>query len=154
METEPNAQLVLIWLLDYLQSRADASITKKLILYHVDGTLGGATPKELARWQFPSVGITKHHFEIATLAWRAYREPTPQAWFRLLNQDLSILPQLRRCVMELLEELPGRTTGLWVRIADTGTDLGRLLASVRRISSLQAALSTARFWLLGGRRHA
>jgi len=112
METEPNAQLVLIWLLDYLQCCADASITKKLILYHVDATLGGATPKELARWKFPSVGITKDHFEIATLAWRAYREPTPQAWFRLLNKDLSILPQLRRCVVELLEELPGRTTGL------------------------------------------
>jgi hypothetical protein len=34
------------------------------------------------------------------------------AWFDLLGSDLSILPQLRRCILEMLEELPGRTTGL------------------------------------------
>jgi hypothetical protein len=107
-----GAQLVLIWLLDYLHSCTDAAITKNLVLYHVDASLGAATPKELARWRFPAVGITKDHLEIATLAWQAYREPTPRAWFNLLNKDLSVLPQLRRCVVELLEELPGRTTGL------------------------------------------
>ncbi len=112
METEPNAQLVLIWLLDYLHSRADAAITKNLVLCHVDASLGGATPKELARWKFPFAAITKDHFDVATLAWQAYREPTPRAWFGLLNKDLSILPQLRRCVVEMLEELPGRATGL------------------------------------------
>jgi hypothetical protein len=30
----------------------------------------------------------------------------------LLTRDLSILPQLRRSVVEMLEELPGRATGL------------------------------------------
>jgi hypothetical protein len=30
----------------------------------------------------------------------------------LLEKDLSVLPQLRRCVLELLDELPGRATGL------------------------------------------
>jgi hypothetical protein len=112
METEPNAQLVLIWLLDYLHSHAEAAITTKLVLCLVDASLGGATPQELARWRFPAVPITDDHLEIATLAWRAYRQPTPQPWFNLLKKDLSILPQLRRCVLELLEELPGRTTGL------------------------------------------
>ena len=38
--------------------------------------------------------------------------PTPQAWFDLLKQDLSALPQLRRCVQEMLDELPGVATGL------------------------------------------
>jgi hypothetical protein len=102
----------LIWLLDYLHSCADAAIIKNLVLCHTDASLGGATPKELARWRFPAVGITKDHLEIATLAWQAYREPTPRAWFNLLNKDLSVLPQLRRCVVELLEELPSRATGL------------------------------------------
>src|ERR1700743_1987850 len=32
--------------------------------------------------------------------------------FNLAKKDLSALPLLGRCVMELLEELPGRTTGL------------------------------------------
>ncbi len=112
METEPNAQLVLIWLLDYLHSHAEAAITANLILRHVDASLGAATPDELARWRFRAVDITNDHLETAGLAWRAYRAPTPQAWFSLLNEDLSILPQLRRCVLELLEELPGRATGL------------------------------------------
>lgn len=56
--------------------------------------------------------LLKDHLEIASQAWQAYRAPTPQAWFSLLKTDLSILPQLRRTVLELLDELPGRTTGL------------------------------------------
>jgi hypothetical protein len=112
METAPNAQLVLIWLLDYLHSHADAAIIAKLILCHVDVNLGEAVPEQLAKWIFPAFGITNDHLEIASLAWRAYRAPTPQPWFNLLNKDLSVLPQLRRCVLELLEELPGRATGL------------------------------------------
>ncbi len=110
IETEPNAQLVLIWLLDYLHSHAKP--TTNLVLRQVDATLGDADPKQLAKWRFVAVAITNDHLEIASLAWQAYRAPTPQAWFDLLKKDLSILPQLRRCVLEMLEELPGRATGL------------------------------------------
>jgi len=109
METEPNAQLVLIWLLDYLGSRAK---TLRIILRHVDTSLGEAEPARLAKSKFMGVAITDDHIEIASLAWQAFRAPTPHAWFDLLGSDLSILPQLRRCVVEMLEELPGRTTGL------------------------------------------
>jgi hypothetical protein len=112
METKPNDQLVLIWLLDYLRSHAKAAITANLVLCHVDATLGDADPKQLAKWRFPAVRVTNDHLELASLAWQAYRAPTPQPWFTLLNKDLSILPQLRRCVLELLDELPGRATGL------------------------------------------
>ncbi len=110
METEPNAQLVLIWLLGYFHSHANA--VTNLILRHVDATLGEAEPRHLAKWKFSAVEITNDHLETASLAWQAYRAPTPQAWFNLLNKDLSILPQLRRCVLEMLEELPWRATGL------------------------------------------
>jgi hypothetical protein len=109
METEPNAQLVLIWLLDYLGPQAK---TSNIILRHVDASLGEAEPARIAELKFPGVAISNHHLEIASLAWQAYRAPTPQAWFNLLTTDLSILPQLRRCVVEMLEELPGRATGL------------------------------------------
>src|ERR1700730_16657836 len=111
-ETKPNEQPVLIWLLDYLHSHADAATIAKLIFCHLDVSLVGATPKELARWRFPVVAITNDDLEIASLAWQAYRAPTPQPWFNLLNSDLGVLPQLRRCVLELLDELPGRATGL------------------------------------------
>jgi hypothetical protein len=109
METEPNAQLLLIWLLDYLGPQA-----KRLgiILRHVDASLGDAEPAGLAKRKFMGVAITDDLLEIASLAWQAFRAPTPHAWFDLLGRDLSILPQLRRCVLEMLEELPGRTTGL------------------------------------------
>jgi hypothetical protein len=110
METEPSAQLVLIWLLDHLHSHSQP--LNDIILRHVDSTLVDAEPDHRPKWTFPGVEITSDHLETATRAWHAYREPTPQAWFNLLKSDLSIPPQLRRCVLELLEELPGRTTGL------------------------------------------
>ena len=109
METEPNAQLVLIWLLDYLGLQAR---TLGIVLRHVDASRGETEPARLAECKFPGVAINDHHIEIASLAWGAYRAPTPHAWFNLLSRDLSILPQLRRCVLEMLEELPGRATGL------------------------------------------
>jgi hypothetical protein len=110
IESEPNAQLVLIWLLDYFHSHAKAATN--LVLRLVDASLGEANSNQLAKWQFAAFGVTNDHLEIASRVWQAYRAPTPQAWFKLLNEDLSILPQLRHCVVEMLEELPGRATGL------------------------------------------
>ena len=46
MGTEPNAQLVLTWLLDYL--RVQAQRPKNVILRHVDSTLGDASPDHRA----------------------------------------------------------------------------------------------------------
>ena len=77
METEPNAQLVLIWLLDYLGSQAK---TLNIILRHVDASLGEAGPARLAGLKFPGVAISDHHIEIASLGWQAFRASTPQAW--------------------------------------------------------------------------
>jgi hypothetical protein len=110
IEPEPNAQLVQIWLLNYFRSHANAATN--LVLFHVDASLGDTNPEQLAKWSFVSVGITRDHLEIASRAWQAYRAPSPEAWFKLLNEDLSILPQLRRCVLDMLEELPGSSTGL------------------------------------------
>src|SRR5256885_114719 len=50
--------------------------------------------------------------ELASLAWQAYRQPTPQDWFDLLGRDLSVLPQLRQAALELLEELPMSGAGI------------------------------------------
>ncbi len=110
METDPNSQLTLIWLLDHL--RSNAKDAKEIVLRHVDATLGDAEPKLLAKWIFRAVKLTSDHLETASRAWKAYRSPTPQAWFNLLNSNLSILPQLRQTVLAMLEELPGGATGL------------------------------------------
>jgi hypothetical protein len=110
MDNRPNDQLVLIWLLSYLHDHAE--VATKIVLRHIDTPLFDALPEQLATWAFVGVHVTREHLEIARLAWRAFRASTPQAWFDLLNQDISVLPQLRRSVQEMLEELPDVATGL------------------------------------------
>jgi len=106
----PNAQLLLVQLLDWLRPYAD--IVEKLILVHADTSNGELTTEEIvisspSRQKADSLAL-----ETATLAWEAFRQPTPQAWFDLLRQDLGALPHLRQSVLRLLEELPAVGTAL------------------------------------------
>jgi hypothetical protein len=110
VDPDPNAQLTLIWLLDYLQHHP--KIALKLKLVQADVRIANHSPEELARWRLPAVKILNHHLETASAAWQAYRAPTPRDWFNLLGSDLHVLPQLRQTVLELLEELPLDATGL------------------------------------------
>jgi hypothetical protein len=110
IDSRPNDQLVLLWLLDYLRERA--GLATRIVLRHVDTPLFDALPDHLATGTFVGVPLTHEHLDIAHLAWQAFRAPTPRPWFDLLKQDLSIFPQLRRSVLEMLDELPGMTSGL------------------------------------------
>lgn len=110
IDPDPGAQLTLIWLLGYL--RRHEKIASRLTLVQAEIRIGEKSPKQLANCKPAAVEVANDHFEIADLAWQAYRAPTPQAWFDLLHRVLSILPQLRASVVELLEELPQRATGL------------------------------------------
>ena len=110
IDPEPNAQLTLIWLLDYL--RHHGKTASKLTLVQADVRIGNHPPKEVAQWRLPAVKILNDHLETASAAWRAYRAATPQDWFNLLGKDLRVLPQLRQAAVELLEELPLDATGL------------------------------------------
>jgi hypothetical protein len=112
IDPEPNAQLILIWLLDYFRSHQ--SIVSKLNLVQADVTIGNYPPEKVAAWRIPAVKIRNGHLEIANLAWQAYRAPTPRAWFDLLAMDLNALPRLPLAVIELLEELPASGSGLGV----------------------------------------
>ncbi|MDF0518409.1 hypothetical protein P0R31_14320 [Bradyrhizobium yuanmingense] len=110
MEPEPNAQLILLWLLDHCGS--DRAAASKLVMRPLDIAVSGLGPEGLAKPNPPLVRLTQDHVGLAGRAWRAYRAPTPQAWFDLLDMDLRLLPQLERCVLDLLEELPNVTSGL------------------------------------------
>jgi hypothetical protein len=110
IDPDPTAQLALIWLLDHLHHHASTAL--KLTLVQADVDIGSHPPEELARWRLRAVKILAKRLETASLAWQAYRAPTPQHWFNLLSEDLSVLPQLRQTVLELLEELPLDATGL------------------------------------------
>jgi hypothetical protein len=110
IDPEPNAQLTLIWLLDYL--RPHGTIGSKLALVQADVVIGDHPPEELIKWRLPVVKILNDHLETASAAWQAYRASTPQDWFKLVSRNLTVLPRLRQTVVELLEELPMRATGL------------------------------------------
>ena len=75
-DPEPNAQLTLIWLLDYLRHHAETA--SKLTLVQANVGIGGHPPEEIAGWRLPAVKILNDHLEIASAAWQAYRAPTPQ----------------------------------------------------------------------------
>jgi hypothetical protein len=106
----PNAQLMLVQLLDCLGSRE--SIVSKLTLFQTDVDIAEQRPEKISEWKPSGVKIRTEHLEAASMAWQAYRQPTPQRWADLLDKDLSVLPQLRQTVLELLEELPMPATGL------------------------------------------
>jgi hypothetical protein len=110
VDPEPNAQLMLIQLLDHFRSQG--KFVPTLTLFQADVVISSQPAKAIAKWRPPAVRILDDHLEAASLAWQAYRQPTPQHWFNLLADDLSVLPQLRQTVLELLEELPSDTTGL------------------------------------------
>lgn len=74
--------------------------------------IGNSPAEALSEWQPSAVKILNDHVELASLAWQAYRKPTPQDWFGLLSRDLSVLPQLWQAALELLEELPMSGAGI------------------------------------------
>jgi hypothetical protein len=110
IDPDPNAQLILIWLLDYF--RPHATIVSKMNLVQADVPIGDLSAEDLAASRPAAIKMQSEHLETARAAWKAYREPTPGAWFDLLSTDLSALPRLRPAVVMLLEELPMPATGL------------------------------------------
>ena len=107
-DPEPNAQLQLVWLLDHLRPHPD--VVARLTLVPTYMRIASLGPEEWDRQR--SVPIHDDHLEIARAAWRAWRAPTPAAWFDLLARDLGALPHLQSTVVAMLEELPMRATGL------------------------------------------
>ena len=111
-DSNPADQLQLIWLLDFLSSCP--KLTQKLKLRLLGPDLLTAQSEGLAKSaaHIPIVTVTAKEFETATVAWQAYRAPTPEACCNLVHKDLSKLPMLRPALLDLLAELPSPMTGL------------------------------------------
>ena len=84
----------------------------KLTLFQADGEIGNQSPETFPDWKPPGVKIRNDHLEAASMAWQAYRQPTPQHWFDLLDSDFSALPQLRQTRAGTARRTSLRTTGL------------------------------------------
>ncbi|WP_246732108.1 hypothetical protein [Bradyrhizobium yuanmingense] len=83
-DPEPNSQLQLIWILDYL--RAEPSLTGSLRLRRVDFNLREADPSELRHRDVRQFDIVESDLGIASMAWEAYRSPTPELCAGLLGR--------------------------------------------------------------------
>ena len=109
-DPSPNNQLQLIWILDYL--RAEPYMAERLKLRLVDFDLLGADVAGLRERTVRALDVTERDFEVARMAWEAYRAPTPELCFGLLSRDFPGLPFLKPAPEQLLAELPSPTTGL------------------------------------------
>lgn len=130
-DTVPNAQLSLIWLLDYLRSYEE--LASRLTLVQADLPVDSQSAEELAKSQPLARNLRDEHLAVASAAWRAYRAPTPEAWRNLLDQDLTVLPLLRQTVIAMLEELPSPITGLGateMRIVELVAESGKVPSDV------------------------
>ncbi|HEV2157086.1 hypothetical protein [Bradyrhizobium sp.] len=122
-DPEPNSQLQLIWILDYLRSQP--FVAPRLSLRCVDFDLRGVDPAELRHRDVREFDIAESDFEIASMAWEAYRAATPELCSGLLNRPLGKLSSLKTAMEDLLAELPSPATGLGA----TETRLLELIAS-------------------------
>jgi hypothetical protein len=104
----PNAQLILLWLLDHWRRRRNANPDFVVRCLPLSGR--DVEPQE--ELYLPIVEIESHELKLASRAWRAYCAPTPQSWCDLFKTNLAWLPQLSPNATALLEELPCPASGL------------------------------------------
>jgi hypothetical protein len=79
-----------------------------LLLVQAEDYIGRQEPEAIEALAATAAPVTESQLDLAKRAWTALRQPTPEAWARFLDEDLSALPFLKPAVMRMLEELPGR----------------------------------------------
>jgi len=97
---------VLAWLNNSKNEYTQVSIISKK--YYI----GEYSSNEILKLLCHEKPITDQHLTLAQKAWSAFQEPTPLAWYRLLHQDTSLLPFLKKSIKRMLEEFPNVHNGL------------------------------------------
>ena len=110
MDPDVNGQLQLLQLLDWFGRQP--ALLDRLFVAQVERPPGEIRPYA-HRVQPPCITrADEHQIALATKAWDAFRQPTPEAWSALLAQPIDALAGLRRTVRAMLAELPAAGTGL------------------------------------------
>jgi hypothetical protein len=126
-------QLNLIQLLAWIRERLPAARPVSLICIgsfpghpNFKG-LGELRPDELASLLETRQRVGDSHYGLAERAWRAFREPTPEALDDLRHGDTAALPYLSAAIARFLQEYPWTVDGLsrterrLLRLAGPGT---------------------------------
>jgi len=109
-ENDMHDQLQLIQILNWFAQHSPSS---NLYIIYPDNYLICSTAKELQDTLLYNIETVNHnHFIVAKKAWGAFTSKTPEAWYKLLEDDISPIPSLRDTVMRLLEEYPNTVNGL------------------------------------------
>jgi hypothetical protein len=98
-------QLQLLQVFDWFATHPRAEGT--LLLVQAEDYIGRQEPEVVERLAATAVPVTQAQLDLAKRAWAAFRQPTPEAWTHLLEEDTADLPFLRSAVVRMLEELPG-----------------------------------------------
>ena len=98
-------QLQLLQLLDWFSGQR--RVRDSLLLVQAPDFLGHQTPEGLLELKQLETPVSPDQLGLARDAWAAFRAPTPEPWFLLLQQTLDPLPYLKPAVLRMLEELPG-----------------------------------------------
>ena len=105
VDPDPNAQLVMLQLLDWLGSLPD--IVPRLWLKQSDSPLG---QRYTGDWVLPPRPVEGVDLALARRAWSAFGAPTPEIWSDLRDDpDLDHLPGLHQAIERTLRELPNHT---------------------------------------------
>jgi hypothetical protein len=111
-DPEPNCQLLMIQLLDWLG--ACDGVRQKLAVANADIRVGNCEPGRIVELGLYAQPLSDTQLRTARAALHAFQHATPEAWAALIGKDLQPLPHLRPTVERMLEELPAADTALTV----------------------------------------
>ncbi|MFT5701346.1 MAG: hypothetical protein ACI8ZB_004237 [Desulforhopalus sp.] len=103
-------QLQVLQILDWFQSNSKDEAKVSLICR--DKYLGALSPDEMRGLMQYEEPVTGKHLLLASRAWAAFREDSPEKWNHLLTEELSVLPFLQGAIVRMLEEYPNCKNGL------------------------------------------
>ena len=106
LEHDLYDQLQLLQVLDWFADHPRAEGT--LLVVQAEDYIGRQEPEVIERLAETVISVTQAQLDLAKRAWTALRQPTPEAWAKLLDEDTAALPFLRPAIRRMLEELPGQ----------------------------------------------